>query len=366
LGYKSPIKLGTILATLGISWYCMPYPNSPTIGKVPAEWRQIHGTQVRCYANQNRLGKSNGPCQSHATKKPIWGMSVNIVFAISSLAICRVGEGREKLMRDAYIKALRQGLNTLHTSGTIEFIDYLRQTRSSFLTGLEQRVPPLDDAGIQRETAEFEAAIDFVVKEFTDAQHEQMRAEALSSSESAPAQNNSSASPEAQPEPSPAPDFSEAKKRLAEQRRDHPIASRMASYIMLALMIVIPATAMASPLFTSVMAWGETVNIFIATGAIAVLVLLCTAFSPSRFVFAVFFGLFFFATSLSFHKVSPLRNFAESEPYILAMIADTVSESYFALAELTGIAPLPPGEPRLSVAQRRDAFEKEVDAWLNK
>lgn len=286
----------------------------------------------------------------------------NKAFAISSRSTSWVGEGREKLMRDAYIKALRQGLNTLHTTGTTEFIDYLRQTRSSFLTGLEQREPPLDDAGLTREKEEFEAAIDFVVKEFTDAQHEQMRAEALSSSESATTQSD----PSAIPETAQAPDFSEAKKRMAKYRSDHPVATRMTSYITLALMIVIPATAMASPLFTSVMAWGEIVNIAIATGAIAVLVLLCTIFTPSRFVYAVFFGLLFFATSLSFHKVGPLRNFVENEPYILAVISDAVSESYFALAELTGIAPLTPGETRLSVAQRRDAFEKEVDAWLNK
>jgi len=270
-------------------------------------------------------------------------------------------------MRDEYTKALRQGLGSLRKPGTNEFIDYVRQARLSFLAGLKRRVPLLDDAAVKRESEEFEAAIEVVVKEFTDAQHKRMREEATQSgSETGPAQNDPAARPEAQPETAQAPDFSEAKKRMAEHRKDHPIATRMASYITLALMIVIPATAMASPLFTSVMAWGEIVNIAIATGAIAVLVLLCTIFTPSRFIFAIFFGLLFFATSLSFHKVGPLRNFAENEPYILAVIADTVSESYFALAELTGIASLPPGEPRLSVAQRRDAFEKEVDAWLNK
>ncbi len=296
-------------------------------------------------------------CASHNITCIFYNLSLN----------SRAGKGREKLMRDQYTKALRQGLGSLRNPGTNEFIDYVRQARLSFLASLKRRVPPLDDAAVKRESEEFEVAIEAVVKEFTDAQHKRLREEAtLSVSEAGHAQSDSAAEPDEQTGQPQAPDFSEAKKRMAEHRKDHPIATRMAPYITLALMIVIPATAMASPLFTSVMAWGETVNIAIATGAIAVLVLLCTVFTPSRFVFALVFGFIFFATSLSFHKVSPLRNFAKSEPYILAMIADTVSESYFALAELTGIAPLPPGEPRLSVAQRRDAFEKEVDAWLNK
>ena len=280
-------------------------------------------------------------------------------------------------MKDAYEKALRDGLESLGLSDPTseEFRNFIFKAGDSFRAGLEKRDPPLDAAAAEREWEAFGAAVEAVVMECMNA-----RSGLDSSGEQQPAQNESVAPTKAGTEDATEvksenrPDYSreQNEKIWSQYKKDHPVKAALTqvgnSFTMLFL-IAVPMLAIASPLFTPVMAWGESASILIAGAAIVALALVPVSLSGALregFGISLFFGALFCIVSFPFHNFEALRNFVEDDPSFLAMIADTTTESYFTVADWAGIGEPEPGEPRLTTAERRQAFQQEVETWLDK
>ncbi len=279
-------------------------------------------------------------------------------------------------MQDAYEKALRDGLRSLGLSdpGSEEFRNFIFKAGDSFRAGLEKRDPPLDAAAREREREAFGAAVAAVVSECMGAQ-----AERWAGDEQVSTQNESVAQPEADVETAatageaPAEAHEETDWFSEQAVKDHPVKARLvrlAACMLFLFLVAVLVLAIASPLVTPVMAWGEPVNILALTVGAAALAFMSAlptgSWREEGVGAALMFGLIFGVLSFSFHKVDVLRTWVEDDPSFLAMIADTATESYFTVADWVGIAEPEPGEPRLTTVERRQAFQQEVDSWLDK
>lgn len=301
-------------------------------------------------------------------------------------------------------------MNSMTEPSPEQVTDFLAQARRSFLAGLQNREPPLEEAAMNQVTTEFTAAIDILAKE-----HEEPPAPAVDVKTPPPEPKSTEPAPKPairQPKHAPAPVLPVKDPKAEDDKADEdntapPVTSptdeqpsqtadailiepgkaahrrpgkdaqiepgrrlRRSSpgrtvSIFIAVLIAAAVLGLASPLFTIAMDWPATTSIAITGVAIAILVIICTILSPRRFLYAAFAAVIFAAVGLAAHNISQLRQAVEEEGKFLPIIADGTAEIYFFLADLTGIVAADPEEPKMTSTERRAAFMRDVDTWLD-